>query len=231
MDPADLYRGQSGHQYHDHKRAVPEVALPWVMESRAAKFQPHIRPADTVLEFGVGSGWNLARLRCARKIGCDAADFLRERVLAAGAEFIRDTSSVPVGSIDVVICHHALEHVLEPAACLASFRNLLRPGGKMILHVPWEHERRYGRYDPAEPNHHLYTWNAQTLGNLVTVCGFSLETVRVLIYGYDRAAASLAARLGLGPGGFRIIRKCLIALFPLREVELIGQNPLPGPKK
>jgi len=131
---------------------------------------------------------------------------------------------LPYASIDVGICHHTLEHLLDPAAALRQFARILKPGGRLILHVPWERERRHAQFNPDEPNHHLYNWNAQNLGNLVTVLGYKIEHVTVKTYGYDRVAANLADRLYLGEPGYRLLRKMLQTVRPLREVELIGQR-------
>jgi len=219
---SQLYQGASGREYHDGKRALRSEALGWVMALRAGKFQRHVRSADVVFELGVGAGWNLGRLRCARRIGCDTAEFLDERLPALGIEFVGEFSAVPVATVDVAICHHTLEHLLEPAEALKQLARILKPQGKLLLHVPWERERRYGHYRPDEPNHHLHTWNAQNLGNLVAILDFRIETVSVRGYGYDRVAANLAVRLRLGERGFRLIRACLVVLRPLREVELVG---------
>jgi SAM-dependent methyltransferase len=194
------------------------------MSLRTEKFQRYVRPSDVVFELGVASGWNLARLQCSRRIGCDAAEFLAERVKALGIEFISNPANVPDSSVDVVICHHTLEHLLEPAKALRELVRILKPAGWLILHVPWERERRYARFDPAEPNHHLHGWNAQTLGNLAGVMGFKIESITTRRYGYDRFAANLAARFGVGQSGFRFIRSSLIAIRPLREVELIASR-------
>jgi SAM-dependent methyltransferase len=223
---ARLYQGASGQKYHEEKRALDPAALEWVMDLRAEKFQPHVRAGDTVFEFGVGAGWNLGRLGCARKIGCDASLFLKERVAALGIEFVTDHSAVPDETADVLICHQTLEHLLEPAAALKEFARILKHRGRLILHVPWERERRYARFRVGEPNRHLYNWNAQNLGNLVSILGYQIEAVRIRKYGYDRFAANLAARLRAGERGFKLIRGGMIALRPLREVELIAAKPL-----
>lgn len=226
-DPAvALYTGDPGREYHHGKRALRPEVLPWVMSLRAEKFQPHVQPEDTVFEFGVGSGWNLGKLRCARRIGFDAAGFLRERVQALDIEFVTEFPRAPAGIADVVICHQTLEHVLSPSECLRDLFATLKPGGKLVLHVPWEREKRYGRYRPEEPNHHLYNWNAQNLGNLVTVLGFRVLSVDVRTYGYDRFAANAAFRLGIGEGGFRLLRKTMVLLRPFWEVELIASRPV-----
>ena len=221
-DAARLYQDQPGHAYHDHKRALRPEALDWVMALRAEKFQSHVRPDDVVFELGVGSGWNLGRLRCGQRIGCDTSPFLAERVSLLGIRFVTELPSIPAATADVAICHHTLEHLLEPADALRQLARILKPGGRLILHVPWERERRFSHHDPRDPNHHLYNWNAQNLGNLVALLGYRVERVGIRRYGYDRFAANLAARLRLPAAGFRLIRAGLLTLRPLREVELLA---------
>ena len=225
---ARLYHGAAGHAYHENKRALRAKALPWVMASRAEKFQRHVRPDEVVFELGVGAGWNLGRLCCARRIGCDTSAFLSDTVAALGIEFVTDPETVPDATAHVAICHQTLEHLLEPAKALRQLARILKPDGRLILHVPWERERRYARHRADEPNHHLYNWNAQNLGNLVGLCDFNVEAVTTRRYGYDRFAANLAVRLSAGERGFRLLRASLILLRPLREVELIARRQPPG---
>jgi SAM-dependent methyltransferase len=222
-DPAgQFYRGETGRHYHEEKRGLPSEALPWVISLRSEKFCAHVKSTDVVLEFGVGSGWNLAGLKCARKMGFDIADSVAEKLGKLQIEFVKDMQSVPDQTIDVAICHQTLEHLTRPFEALLDLRRILKTTGRLILHVPWEHERRYRYYDASEPNHHLYNWNAQNIGNLVSVAGFKIESLRVVSYGYDRFAAVIAHRLHLGEKSFRIFRRGLISLKPLREVELIA---------
>ena len=218
-----LYQGESGRAYHEVKRGLEPGGLPWMMAMRARKFQPYVQPADVVFELGVGAGWNLGTLRCARRVGCDASTFLSPQLTALGIEFVPDLHDVPDNLANVVICHHALEHLPDPTETLRRLRKIFKNHGLLILHVPWERERRYARYRADEPNHHLFNWNAQNLGNLVSVVGYRIESVVVRKYGYDRFAANLAFRCRLGESGFRALRACLIALWPLREVELIAR--------
>ncbi len=219
------YEGETGRAYHDGKRRLEPGALELLQRLRAAKFQPWVGEADVVFELGVGGGWNLAKLRCARRIGCDEAGFLRERVEALGIEFHTGTDAVESGVADVALCHHTLEHLLEPAAALAELARILKPRGRLVLHVPWEREWKHGRFRPDEPNRHLYTWNAQTLGNLAARLGWRIESLRVRRYGYDRAVANLAAKWKAGYRGFLTMRRLVQLAMPLREVELVAGAP------
>jgi len=218
------YQGDAGREYHDGKRALDPGAVEWIMRLRAEKFQPRVRPTDVVVELGVGAGWNLGRLNCARRIGCDASEFLSERVKALGIEFLASLGALPKSTADVAICHHTLEHLLRPAEALRELADVLKPGGTLLLYVPWDRERRHAHYRADEPNHHLFTWNAQSAGNLATALGFRIEQLITRRYGYDRSAGNLAARLRLGEAGYRLLRSVMITLRPLREVELIASR-------
>jgi SAM-dependent methyltransferase len=201
------------------------VAFPWVARLRARKLAPWIKPHHVVLEFGVGHGWNLAALQCQRRLGHDVAAFLADEIWQRGIEFVPDTSSLPDASVDVVICHHTLEHVLQPAETLREIKRHLRPSGSLLLFVPFEKERRYRHYDTAEPNQHLYSWNVQTLGNLVAATGFNVLQAGVGRFGYDRFAAVWASRLHIGETGFNALRSILHILKPAFEVRLVAGRP------
>jgi hypothetical protein len=92
------------------------------------------------------------------------------------------------------------------------------------LFVPYEKEKRYHRYDPKEPNHHLYSWNVQTLGNLVEDTGFNVMEGKLGRFGYDRFAAVWAARLRLGEFGFRFLRKAIHLVKPGFEVQIVAER-------
>jgi SAM-dependent methyltransferase len=219
------YGGEAGRRYQQHKRGIPDAALAWVARLRAEKLSSSIRPTDIVLEYGVGLGWNLAALPCRRKIGFDVADFLEPSVRALGIEYIADTKTIADGAMDVVLCHHTLEHVPDPPAVLREIRRLLAPAGKLLLFVPLERGAKYNRFIPDEPNHHLYSWNTQTLGNLVRELGFDVAEAGVGEFGYSRFAAVWASKLRLGENGFRCLRRLLHIVKPAREVRLIAVKP------
>lgn len=218
------YHGASGDQYHAGKRQIPAPAELWVARLRASKFRPWVDPGHRVFELGAGYGWNLAALPCASKAAWEPSEQVRSRWGEWGIEFQPDWRGQSAGWVDRVICHHVLEHVTDPLGDLVALRGLLEPSGCLILHVPHERERRLRRYDPKEPNHHLFSWNPQTIGNLVVEAGFNLDMVRLRRYGYDRFAARVALSLGGGEAGFRAFRSLLILARPLWEIELVASR-------
>ncbi|WP_319409903.1 methyltransferase domain-containing protein [uncultured Desulfosarcina sp.] len=215
------YQGEAGKVYHQ-KHDVPNPAHKWIAQNRSEKLAGHVAPDDVVLEYGVGPGWNLENIACKQRLGYDLSLFLKDQLSAKSIDFITDTRALTDASIDTTICHHVLEHTPDPAQVLMEINRLLKNEGKLILIVPYEKERKYRIYDPIEPNHHLYSWNVQTLGNLVTDLGFKIKQAGLGRYGYDRALSVLALRLGMGAFGFRLMKKIALTIIPLLEVRIVA---------
>ncbi len=71
--------------------------------------------------------------------------------------FEGDDWPVHPGTFDAVLCTEVLEHILDPAAFLARAQSCLRPGGRLILTVPFAARWHfipydYWRYTPASLN-------------------------------------------------------------------------------
>jgi SAM-dependent methyltransferase len=218
------YYGAAGRHYHKVKRGVPDEAVPWIGRLRARKFSEFVGSGDVVLEYGIGSGWNLTALQCQRKIGFDVASEVEASVRGLGIEFVTETKSIADSEVDIVLCHHVLEHLLQPTEALKEMRRLLKPGGSLLLYVPLEREARYEHFRRDEPNHHFYSWNVQTLGNLVEETGFKVTQAGVGEFGYSRFAAVWAAKLRLGEGGFRLVRRILHTVKPAFEARVIAHK-------
>lgn len=79
------------------------------------------------------------------------------------------TWPVDDGSTDVVLCAETLEHVLEPSMLLDEAFRSLRPGGRLILTVPFSARwhfipHDYWRYTPSSLAHLLRTAGFQEVG-------------------------------------------------------------------
>jgi SAM-dependent methyltransferase len=61
--------------------------------------------------------------------------------------FSGDTWPVEDQSVDAILCTETLEHVLEPRRLLQEARRCLRPGGRLILTVPFAARWHYVPYD------------------------------------------------------------------------------------
>ena len=216
------YRNKAGRKYYSCFMEASDSIYLWISRERAKKFIPYIEMSDTVLEYGVGTGWNLSKLTCAKKIGYDIGTHLQPIVSAHGIEFISDTKSIRDRSIDVIICHHVLEHVPDPSNTLTEIWRMLKPSGRMLLFIPFETQHRYRTYLPNEPNHHIFSWTPQTIGNLVHDCRFDIRSINLGCFGYDRTAAIYANRLKLGENGYRWLKSATSLVKPVKEIRLVA---------
>jgi len=218
------YLKSEGEQYHRTIHGIPENAFPWIAKLRVKKIRSFVKKEDVVLEYGVGIGWNIAELQCKKRVGYDLSAHLREPLEKRGIEFISDLDAFPDEHFDVVLCHHVLEHTGNPPQTLLDIQRKLRRSGRLLLFVPFERGRKYHHYEPREPNHHLYSWNVQTLGNLIEKTGFEVVSGTVLPFGYDRFSAVWATRLHMGEFGFKFIRKMLLLLKSESEVFILARK-------
>lgn len=89
------------------------------------KFEPHIKPSDTVLDLGCGGGYLLKNLTCARRIGVEVNPSATKTALENGIECYASLDLVPDSSINVAISNHALEHIQNPHEVLGKLRRKL----------------------------------------------------------------------------------------------------------
>jgi hypothetical protein len=201
MSVEDLYRGEQGEAYHRLKHSFDRSVYTVVARNRARKLQPFVRSDDSVLEYGVGTGLNLIGLVCRKRAGYDISAVGRQLLEEKGITFISDESEIAVGGYTV------------------------EPGGRMILCVPFETLRRYRRYESDDPNHHVYSWNAQSLGNLVASAGFTIKLVAIRPFGYEQrlaAAAKVAVWL------YRTLLLAAQMARPVQEIRLVAETDNAG---
>ncbi len=124
----------------DHGLRDPATAAAWLR-----LLSDHLPPAPVdVVDLGCGTGSLSVLLAAAghrvRGLDFSAAMVERARAKAAAArlevDFVVGDASTPAyaaGSCDVVLSRHVLWALPEPAAALAAWVGLLRPGGRLLL--------------------------------------------------------------------------------------------------
>jgi SAM-dependent methyltransferase len=142
------------------------------------------------LEVGPGQGVDLY---CLRELGWDPHGL---EVDPLAAETARATSGCEArvgtltstdyadGSFDLVYMSHVFEHLPDPAPSLRRCRELLRPGGRLVLLSPSPQAltaRRYGSLSPVwDPPRHLVLPPLRALLHLVARSGFVDARARML---------------------------------------------------
>lgn len=165
----------------------------WWINSKAAPL-PKLDERGTMraLELGCSHGSYLEQLRTAGWccVGIEPAAQVAARAAANGfdvrvgslEEAVQQEgdqrSTFSPMSFDAVIAWMVVEHLHDPVATLKTVRDLLTPGGQMLISVPnfgcWERPF-FGRYWYAlQLPTHLQHFNPTTLCRLLEACGFEL---------------------------------------------------------
>ena len=100
-----------------------------------------VRGRDVVdMACGEGYGAGVLARRAARVTGVDANpdafEHARLKYTEPGVRFIRDLVEGYAEPCDAVVFLQTIEHVTEPAAVLAHFKEMLRPGGAAYVSTP-----------------------------------------------------------------------------------------------
>lgn len=211
----------SSTDYHQQKHGAGAKASDLITRYRTEKFSALIgNQALDILEVGVGPGWNLVRLPAHRRVGQDVTLAYAGHLLDHGVEFVSSLLQLSGQQFDVVILSHVLEHLLEPAKMLMQIGPLLKQDGRLLLLVPLESPVR--KFSEKDKNHHLVSWNAQTLNEFLAASGYAVHSFKVRRAGYDRFAAEAAVRLCGGFGFYKLVLSVLRSIRPCHEIQIVA---------
>lgn len=218
------YSGQEGNLYHRlrHGEIFGNEALiiAWSMYAQAI----YLREATSghkVLEIGAGTGINLHSVnKVADVVAVEPAEEAREHCRKLGIKAIPSIDDLPSDArFDYILMRHVLEHIKEPRQLLVRVRGILAPGGKLVLVLPVESP--YKNIDPNDIDHHMYCWNRQTIGNLLTSLGYGVKETRVNRYNGRRFFLPVFKLFGVGLYGKLLF--LLGTLIPLAEIIVVAE--------
>lgn len=142
-------------------------------------------PLDArILDVGCGAG---SLIRDMKDLGFPKVEGLDPFIAADihhanGATVWKRSVADMQGPYDVVMLHHAFEHMPQPAATLRDLARLLAPGGRLILRVPvagsdaW---RRYGvNWMHLDAPRHLFLHTPASMRVLAGQTGLTLVSTR-----------------------------------------------------
>jgi SAM-dependent methyltransferase len=132
-----------------------------------------------VLDLGAGIGTHTKQLQgfasevVAAEPDPEFAEMLRRNV--EGVEVVVGGADAVEGPFDAIICFNVLEHIADDESTLRRIRELLAPGGALLLLVP-AHRALHGKIDDAFGHHRRY--GKRELHEKLRKAGLSVEVLR-----------------------------------------------------
>ncbi len=210
VPPAELDRYYPHSYYGDSNRrfnALLEGVIPFFRNRRGRAIERFI-PRGRMLDVGCGRGILPALMRergweaHGLEFSATAARHAREELQLP--VFVGDFLESPYASdsFDAVVFWHVLEHVPDPVAALARARQILRPGGLLVIAVP-NFESLQARFSGRHWFHldvprHYHHFGLRWLKRQLASQGFSILDVSHLSLEYNPYGwiQSLLNRLG-----------------------------------
>src|SRR3989344_8418016 len=144
-------------------------------------------PKNTkILDLGCGAGEFLSELK-KRGYEVFGMDFDREaiqiakdtfgleNVFALSFEEFCQKSDLP--KFDMITFFEVIEHLADPVGFIENVKNLLRPGGKIILSTPSRKRVLPNLNSWDFPPHHFTRWDATALSNILSRFDFSVKNI------------------------------------------------------
>ncbi|QIK77079.1 class I SAM-dependent methyltransferase [Nocardioides piscis] len=128
-------------QFHSYVTVLESIAIAGLSDGKQTR----------VLDVGCGSGimiYALALAGVERPMGVDPFA-PADRTFSNGALLVRRGLDDLEGTFDLVMFHHSLEHVPDPAASLQSAVAKLAPGGRLLVRMPTVSGEAYETYGSA----------------------------------------------------------------------------------
>ncbi|WP_022975812.1 class I SAM-dependent methyltransferase [Nevskia ramosa] len=142
-----------------------------------------VKRDSRILDVGCGPGILLKQLRELGFSNLEGLDAYRPADLDEAGLKIRkghiETVDIPSQGYDLLMFHHSLEHVPEPAVVLRRARQFLSPAGKLLIRIPvsdsfaWRH---YGvDWAQLDPPRHYYLMTDQAMAVVAKAAGLTIE--------------------------------------------------------
>jgi SAM-dependent methyltransferase len=182
-------------------------ALGWAIGLVQDKFKWVPRGAITfgsrILDVGCGTGALLLTLRDCGFTKLTGADpFIGSDILyQGGVRILKKDVFAMEGTFDLVMLHHAFEHMADPLAVLRRLKELLAPGGHVLIRIPvadsyaWKH---YGTdWVQLDAPRHFFLHTRKSMQQLADQSGLELtqavsDSTEFQFIGSERYRAGLA---------------------------------------
>lgn len=209
-------------KYSQGQRSLLSQLREFSFDIIGRRIESHV-PKGRLLEIGCGAG---VFLQTMRRRGWDvyglepnheSVQRLRSHLGLGVIEGWLEDGDPNWGSFDVIAMLDVIEHLPDPVGALGHIRNLIRPGGVLVLSTPnvssMEHAWFGARWYPLHPPHHLWLFSPDSLLAAVRESGFTDVKLAMSPLGYAWPSLRQVLRLKAPPAPIDAILKLLGVLL------------------
>jgi len=151
---------------------IPERLWSDIEESTVELLRKYTKDGDRILDAGVGLGRLLSHLPSLERYGVDISrEYLQHSYRAGISVCLAKLEDLPYRAdfFDAITCTDVLEHVLDLNFCMGKLLNTLRPGGILLVRVPYKEDlSQYTARDYPYNFAHLRSFDEHSLTLLFT---------------------------------------------------------------
>jgi SAM-dependent methyltransferase len=183
-----LYYSQEYYGSSRRKFIGPVAAVVgWFQGGRARMAAHHCPRGGRILDIGCGNGGFLIQMK-RRGFVVEGTEWTAQSAARVPPEHnipvhVGDLLAldVPNRSYDLVTLWHVFEHLRQPDKTLQKIRELLKPGGRLILSLPNAQSPQARRFGTAwlhhDPPRHLFGFGPHAIERLLSQQGFQIESL------------------------------------------------------
>jgi SAM-dependent methyltransferase len=138
--------------------------------------------SSRVLDVGCGAGSllkSMALFGFRRLAGCDP--FIEHDLASPGVCVLKSELEAMEGPFDLVMLHHAFEHMADPGEVLRDVRRLLSPDGVCLIRIPVADSAAFERYREnwvqLDAPRHLFLHSRKSIEQLSAVAGMTVQRI------------------------------------------------------
>jgi SAM-dependent methyltransferase len=149
-----------------------------------------------------------------------------ENRMCKQADYFYDGRTFPFdsGSFDSVVCSQVLEHVFEPSAFLSEIHRVLKPGGVLLLTVPFVWDEHEQPFDFARYSTFGLRYVLERAGFRVDVLEKSVADGRLLF----QLANAMAYKRWRSVNRWRMLLITVVAMAPVNVMAVVFGKLVPA---
>ncbi len=169
---------------------ITGLLSPWLREKRFQKAKEHLK--GKILDYGCGIGGLTAHCNANNYVGYDSDQESINIAQANYPNFRFHTTFPKSEKFDTIVGLAVIEHIANPGELLAVFKNMIEPGGSIVLTTPnssfrWidDFGSKIGLLSPDKDDHEDFI-GYKEMKNMADKAGLEITVYKKFLFGANQ---------------------------------------------